>query len=83
VVGTDFAGLGPAYIWGDGLESEAVWLARFARVKTPHIVRMYKHLFEEQGQRTMDLDWGLVQRIYLEFCPGGDLRGWLNRYYDL
>ncbi|KAH8758114.1 hypothetical protein BGZ57DRAFT_996250 [Hyaloscypha finlandica] len=28
-------------------------------------------------------DWGLAQRIYLEFCPGGDLGVWLNRYYDL
>lgn len=71
---------GPAYIWGDGLESEAVWLAKFANSKSPHIVRMYKHIYEEKGQKTIDLDWGVVQRIYLEFCPGGDLANWLAKY---
>ncbi|KAE9367894.1 kinase-like protein [Stipitochalara longipes BDJ] len=71
---------GPAYSWGDGLESEARWLSMLARAKTPHIVKMYKHLFEEEGQRTFSQDWGLVQRIYLEFCPGGDLSGWLSKY---
>jgi hypothetical protein len=53
-----------------------------ARAKTPHIIRMYKHLFEEEGQKTFDQDWGLVQRIYLEFCAGGDLVSWMSKYIN-
>ena len=58
--------LGPTYKWGDALQTEALRLSKFAKARTPHIVRMHKTFLVEEGQRTLDLDYGVVQRITLD-----------------
>lgn len=70
---------GPNYTWGDGLETEASFLKDFAGSNSPHILRMYSHLFSDIGQGTDDYDEGDVQRLFLEFCQGGDLGRWLKK----
>lgn len=73
---------GPFYKFGDGLETEAAILSLFQPVKTQHVVKMYRHMYEEMGEGTDKFDHGRVHRIFLEFCPGGDLYNWLNSYMN-
>lgn len=73
---------GPTFQWGDGLETEARLLALFQPIKTQHVVKMYRHKYEDIGQQTDEFDYGVVHRIFLEYCPGGDLRGWLGGYMN-
>ncbi|RDL37451.1 uncharacterized protein BP5553_04884 [Venustampulla echinocandica] len=58
-----------------GLEIEAQFLQRFKDCRSEHIVKIYRGLSQEAGQGTEDYDPsnGAVHRIYLEYCPGGDL----------
>lgn len=61
------------------MAKEEGWLKLFQGIGTPHIVRMYRHLYNDMGQDTDEtLDTGTVSRIFLEYCPNGDL--W--KYYD-
>jgi hypothetical protein len=62
----------------DGLKSEAHFYSLFTESNSPHIVRMYRRLYKEPGHQTMDFDEGIIHRIFLEFCPGGDLNRWLE-----
>ncbi|KAK0118662.1 hypothetical protein ONS96_011749 [Cadophora gregata f. sp. sojae] len=63
-----------------GLEWEAANLLELGQAKSQHIVRMYRHLYEEVGQRTNEHDKGLVHRIFLEYCPGGDTWQWITEH---
>ncbi|KAH7416829.1 kinase-like domain-containing protein [Cadophora sp. MPI-SDFR-AT-0126] len=65
---------------GFGLEWEAANLLELGKAKSQHIVRMYRHLYEEVGQRTNQYDMGLVHRIFLEYCPGGDAWHWIREH---
>jgi hypothetical protein len=65
---------------GFGLQFEAANLSELGRAKSQHIVRMYRHLYEEVGQRTNKFDMGLVHRIFLEYCPGGDAGNWIREH---
>ncbi|KUJ19058.1 kinase-like protein [Mollisia scopiformis] len=73
---------GPTYRWGDGLEKESQLLHLLQKANTPHIVRMYRQLYEEVGQQTDEFDHGIVHRIFLEYCPGGDLHDWLGKWMN-
>ncbi|KAE8446826.1 hypothetical protein EG329_011603 [Mollisiaceae sp. DMI_Dod_QoI] len=73
---------GPTYTWGDGLEKEARLLMLFQQANTPHVVRMYRHLYEDAGQQTDDFDHGVIHRIFLEYCSGGDLNDWLGDFMN-
>lgn len=70
---------GPAPDSG-GLLREAAFYAWFQPYQTPHIPRMYTHMYEDQGNNTVKMDEGIVHRIFLEFCEGGSLPNWFNRY---
>ena len=67
---------------GFGLEWEAANLLELGKAKSQHIVRMYRHLYEEVGQRTNEYDMGLVHRIFLEYCPGGDTWHWIREHLN-
>ncbi|KAH7348777.1 kinase-like domain-containing protein [Rhexocercosporidium sp. MPI-PUGE-AT-0058] len=67
---------------GYGLEFEATNLSELGKAKSQHIVRMYRHLYEEVGQRTNPFDVGLVHRIFLEYCPGGDAGNWIRAHLN-
>ncbi|KAL2064718.1 hypothetical protein VTL71DRAFT_3856 [Oculimacula yallundae] len=67
---------------GYGLEVEAWALLHLGRAKSQHVLKMYRHLYEEEGQRTNSFDVGLVHRIFLEYCPNGDLGDWLRDRLD-
>lgn len=73
---------GPFYKWGDGFETDARLLTLFQPIKTQHIVKMYRHLYKDVGQQTDDFDYGVVHRIFLEYCPGGDLYAWLGSFMN-
>jgi hypothetical protein len=73
---------GPFHKWGDGLETEARLLMLFQPIRTQHVVKMYRHMYEDAGQQTDQFDYGVVHRIFLEYCPGGDLSGWLGNYMN-
>lgn len=64
----------------NSLENEAVFLKRLAEVGTPHIVKMYGKLIKDAVFETKDIKAGDVQRLYLEFCPGGDLYSYLKDF---
>jgi hypothetical protein len=43
----------------------------------------YKRINKQDDPKTPGIfimECGLVSRIYLEFCPGGDLHSWLNKH---
>jgi hypothetical protein len=63
---------------GAGLEKEAQFLMLFAG-RTQHIVRMYRHMYKDTGSGPGSVLADLateVHRIFLEYCPGGDLAGY-------
>jgi hypothetical protein len=66
-----------------GLSHEAMALEAFKSSGSPHIVKMYRHLYRERGHNSMKLDVGIVHRIFLEYCPGGDLAHWLRKKFIL
>ena len=68
----------PAGKFKAGLSREAQMLEYLRSTGSPHIVKSYRHLYEEPGNNTMPLDAGIVHRLYLEYCPGGDLTDWLH-----
>lgn len=43
---------------------------------------MYRHLYRERGNGSMGLDKGLVHRLFMEYCPGGDLEHWMQKKFD-
>jgi hypothetical protein len=61
-----------------GLEGEAMALESFKTSRSPHIIKMYRRLYREQGHGSMQLDMGIVHRIFMEYCPGGDLQRWAS-----
>jgi hypothetical protein len=61
-----------------GLEGEAMALESFKTSGSPHIIQMYRRLYREQGHGSMQLDRGIVHRIFMEYCPGGDLERWVT-----
>ncbi|KAG4440814.1 hypothetical protein IFR05_003686 [Cadophora sp. M221] len=65
---------------GFGLQFEAANLSELGRAKSQHIVKMYRHLYEELGQHTNQFDVGLVHHIFLEYCPGGDVGNWIRNH---
>ncbi len=68
----------------DGLTQEAKWLDLFAHSGSPHIVRKYRSVVMEEAQNTgQRFDQGMVQRMFMEFCPGGSLDGVLDSYVAL
>ncbi|PVH81188.1 kinase-like protein [Cadophora sp. DSE1049] len=72
-----------AYPYGGfGLEWEAANLLELGKAKSQHIVRIYRHFYEEVGQRTNGYDMGLVHRIFLEYCPGGDTWYWIREHLN-
>lgn len=67
---------------GRGLNQEA-WFYRFlGRAQSQHIPKMYRELYQDVGRNTQDADRGPVERIFLEFCPGGDLQNLIDRRMD-
>lgn len=58
------------------LDKEAKYYMRFRDSNTKHIPKMYQTVYTEQGKGT-SLDrydtFGLVDRMFMEFCEGGDL----------
>lgn len=67
-------------VFNKSLENEVVFLKRLAEVGTPHIVKMYGKLINDAVFATDDVKAGDVQRLYLEFCPGGDLHNYLQEF---
>lgn len=65
-----------------GLLREAAFYTLFQPHQTPHIPRMYTHMYEDGGGNTGILDEGTVHRIFLEFCEGGSLSHWHSKYMD-
>ncbi|CZT47468.1 uncharacterized protein RSE6_08031 [Rhynchosporium secalis] len=70
----------PFPLGGWGLEGEAMALMELGKAKSQHVVKMYRHLYEEMGQRTNSYDVGLVHRIFLEYCPHGDMGEWIKAH---
>jgi serine/threonine protein kinase len=66
-----------------GLSHEAEALGYFRESGSPHIIKMYRHLYEDIGNGTMRLDKGRVHRMFLEYCPGGDLADWFKKKRDM
>jgi hypothetical protein len=62
-----------------GLSREARSLEYFKDSGSPHIIKMYRRLYEEPGNNSMSLDEGTVHRLFMEYCPGGDLHDWLEK----
>ncbi|KAH8598920.1 hypothetical protein B0O99DRAFT_30463 [Bisporella sp. PMI_857] len=64
---------------GGGLAGEAKLLDILRHTGSPHVLKMYKNLFQDEGEGVMpEFDTGLVHRILLEYCPGGDLIDFLR-----
>ncbi|KIN07272.1 hypothetical protein OIDMADRAFT_109769 [Oidiodendron maius Zn] len=64
------------------LKSESDVLSRIAETGTKHVVRLLKKYHEERGQGTSDQwdsDSGYVSRIYLEYCPHGDMKAVMKK----
>ncbi|KAI9645696.1 hypothetical protein NHQ30_006438 [Ciborinia camelliae] len=52
-------------------------------VPSPHLVKMYRRLYEDTGLGTVRGDTeGPVYRIYLEDCERGDLEGWIEGHFE-
>lgn len=62
--------------WQWGMHFEADMLRQLNKANSSHVLRMYHDLYEEPGFNTDGFDRGLVHRLFLEYCPGGDLDGW-------
>jgi len=65
----------------EGLEKEAKFLMLFAQRRTQHIVKMYRRLYTDTGSgaNSVTADPATeVHRIFLEYCPGGDLLKFAN-----
>jgi len=62
-----------------GLLAEEHFLNIFKYTGSPHILKMYRHLYKEIGNNTMEYDHWEVHRIFLEFCPNGDLYDWIEK----
>ena len=63
-----------------GLEEESDFLQAFLAAKTQHIVRIYRRMYRDVGSGSVKPDpiaW--VHRMYLEFCPGGDLADYFDK----
>lgn len=59
-----------------GLYAEAHILGMFSNSNNPHILKMYRRLYTEAGgigANTPVYNRGLIHRVFLEYCPGGDL----------
>ena len=56
-----------------GLEEEAKFYSLFAEAHSQHIVKMYRRLYTDRGAGYGRFDVGIVDRIFLEYCPGGCL----------
>lgn len=59
---------------------EAKCYALLNKVNSEHIIKTYRRVHRDLPQRTKIAgDEGrMVERIYLEYCPGGDLRGFVE-----
>lgn len=68
---------------GAGLKSEDEFLQMFLATKTRHIVRIFRRMYSDVGAGTPRLEPDPpdqeVHRIFLEFCPGGDLNNFFDR----
>lgn len=59
---------------GPGLIEEGEFLQSFLSARTKHIVRIYRRVYRDLGAGTLSQDPAAeVHRMFLEFCPGGDL----------
>lgn len=65
-----------------GFHDEVGFLSNLWEVETAHVVKMYRHLYEDVGQtwEAQDKIGTSVHRLYLEFCPRGDLQGMFDKY---
>ena len=64
----------------EGLDEEADFLQTFLTSRTQHIVRIYRRIYKDIGAGTVKPDpTHEVHRIFLEFCPGGDLANFFNK----
>ena len=64
-----------------GLEEEASMLKLLRGAGSSHILKMYGDIMHGEGRNfvyRMDCP-GPVERIFLEYCPGGDLLDWVTR----
>jgi serine/threonine protein kinase len=59
-----------------GLFDEEMMLKSLNAANSQHIVRLYRHLYQEQGNFTVEFDKGPVHRVFLEYCSGGDFDKW-------
>jgi hypothetical protein len=63
-----------------GLEAETNFLQTFLTSKTQHIVRIYRRMYMDIGSGAVRPDpTAEVHRIFLEFCPGGDLADFFDK----
>lgn len=56
-----------------GLTKEAEILSLFKASGSRHIPKIYRRLYEDKGAGSSKYDHWEVQRIFLEYCEGGDL----------
>ncbi|TAQ88099.1 hypothetical protein B7494_g3557 [Chlorociboria aeruginascens] len=63
-----------------GLKDEDAINRILKKAHTKHVVRAYRHMHEDAGANCHVLAdrLGNVQRLYYEFCPGGDLTSFLH-----
>lgn len=65
-----------------GFRSEAEHYLALNTSKSVHIPRMYRQIYVEKGSGIFSgaYDTGEVHRMFLEYCPGGDLSTWLRNF---
>ena len=78
---------------GLDLVQEANMLKALLPIKSPHIPKIYDiptiyqqpggYVSRARGANTMSpMDYGAIQRIFMEYCPGGDLCNIMRKVYD-
>ena len=60
-----------------GLTGEAEMLRLLGLTGSLHILKMYRRLYVDQGGGHLRIDHEEVHRVFLEYCPGGDLFDWM------
>ena len=63
-----------------GLMKEVEFYKLFRNARSQHVPKMYRRLYRDRGRGTMEPDQGEVERIFLEYCAGGDLGDHLEQH---
>lgn len=73
------------------MENEALWYRKLTAAGVQHVLRMFKDVYVGQGggplpgadDNLIDDDnlWDDIARVYLEYCPGGDMWEYIRAQY--